>query len=65
MDSFDFNLFDESKARVFGEIIVSKSPSLDMECKLSDLPADKILPEDWIKKLKGLINIDINKHQEN
>ncbi len=60
MDSFDFNLFDESKARVFGEIIVSKSPSLDMECKLSDLPADKILPEDWIKKLKGLINIDIN-----
>ena len=60
MDSFDFNLFDESRARVFGEIIASKSPSLDIECKLSDLPADKILPEDWIKKLKGLINIDIN-----
>ena len=33
---------------------------LDVECKLSDLPADMILPEDWIKKLKGLINIDIN-----
>ena len=60
MDSFDFNLFDESRARLFGEIIASKSPSLDIECKLSDLPADKILPEDWIKKLKGLINIDIN-----
>ncbi len=60
MDSFDFNLFDESRARLFGEIIPSKSPSLDIECKLSDLPADKILPEDWIKKLKGLINIDIN-----
>ena len=60
MDSFDFNLFDESRARAFGEIIASKSPSLDIECKLSDLPADKILPEDWIKKLKGLINIDIN-----
>ena len=60
MDSFDFNLFDDSRARLFGEIIASKSPSLDIECKLSDLPADKILPEDWIKKLKGLINIDIN-----
>ena len=60
MDSFDFNLFDESRARLFGEIIASKSPSLDIECKLSDLPADKILPEDWIKKLKGLINININ-----
>ena len=60
MDSFDFNLFDESRARLFGEIIASNSPSLDIECKLSDLPADKILPEDWIKKLKGLINININ-----
>ena len=60
MDSFDFNLFDESKARIFGEVIASKPPFLDVECKLSDLPADMILPEDWIKKLKGLINIDIN-----
>ena len=60
MDSFDFNLFDESTARIFGEVIASKPPFLDVECKLSDLPADMILPEDWIKKLKGLINIDIN-----
>ena len=60
MDSFDFNLFDESKARIFGEVIASKPLFLDVECKLSDLPADMILPEDWIKKLKGLINIDIN-----
>ena len=60
MDSFDFNLFDESKARIFGEVIASNPPFLDVECKLSDLPADMILPEDWIKKLKGLINIDIN-----
>ena len=60
MDSFDFNLFDESRARIFGEVIASKPPFLDVECKLSDLPADMILPEDWIKKLKGLINIDIN-----
>ena len=60
MDSFDFNLFDESTARIFGEVIASNPPFLDVECKLSDLPADMILPEDWIKKLKGLINIDIN-----
>ena len=60
MDSFDFNLLDESKSRIFGEVIASKPPFLDVECKLSDLPADMILPEDWIKKLKGLINIDIN-----
>ena len=60
MDSFDFNLFDESKARIFGEVIASEPPFLDVECKLSDLPADMVLPEDWIKKLKGLINIDIN-----
>ena len=58
--SVNFNVFDSSNVRIFGEIDSSKKIPANIECKISELPTNKVLPEDWVKKLKGQMNVDIS-----
>lgn len=60
IDSVNFNVFDSSNVRIFGEIDSSKKIPANIECKISEMPTNKVLPEDWVKKLKGQMNVDIS-----
>ena len=61
IDGIDFIFYEKSKARVFGNIRKdSDIINLNIDSKLSNIPAEKILTDDWIKKLKGQVDLDLN-----
>jgi hypothetical protein len=62
IDRAAFSLFDNSRLGFNGEVRFSggHSPILDLKAGLRNVPAKEILPEDWVKRLKGIVEADVD-----
>ena len=61
IDGIDFHFYEKSKARVFGNVRKEDDIiNLNVDSKLSNIPVENILADDWIKKLKGQVDLDLN-----
>ena len=55
VDHAEFGFYDSARLDATGEVSFESGGELALRLAVNDLPADKVLPEDWIKRLKGTI----------
>ena len=61
IDRSDFRLFQNASLSVSGELQFNQDGNLcSLQSNLRDVPASELLTEDWIKKLKGQIDVDLD-----
>lgn len=62
IDRAAFSLFGNSRLGFTGEVGFpgDNSPMLDLKAVLRNVPAKEILPEDWVKRLKGIVEADVD-----
>ena len=61
IDGIDLLFYKNSRARIYGKVIRANDGfNLNIDSRVSDVPVEKILNNDWIKKLKGDVEVDIN-----
>ena len=61
IDGIDLLFYKTSRARVYGKIIKGDDGfNLNIDSKVNAVPAEKFLNDDWIKKLKGEVEVDVN-----
>ena len=59
VDHAEFKLYDEVSLSANGEVKMGgEKPALDLEVRVRNLPAEKVLSEDWAKKLTGTVEVD-------
>ena len=60
IDGIDLLFYKNSRARIYGKVIRANDGfNLNIDSRVSDVPVEKILNDDWIKKLKGEVEVDI------
>ena len=61
IDGIDLLFYKNSRARIYGKVIRANDGfNLNIDSRVSDVPVEKILNDDWIKKLKGDVEVDIS-----
>ena len=61
IDRSDFRLYENSSLVVSGDVEFDQNQTAwDIQSNLRDVPASELLAEDWIKRLKGVIDVDVN-----
>ena len=62
IDRASLTLFESSSLSLNGEVQLTdgQSPELDLHALLRNVPARELLPEDWIKRLKGIVEADVD-----
>ena len=62
IDRAALSLFDNSSLSLNGEVNLAGGlpPTLDLKALLRNVPAKEILPEDWVKRLKGIVEADVD-----
>ena len=62
IDRAALTLFESSSLSVNGEVQLSddKPLVLDLHALLRNVPARELLPEDWVKRLKGIVEADVD-----
>ncbi|MDC0049497.1 hypothetical protein OAL09_09170 [Verrucomicrobia bacterium] len=61
IDRSDFRLYENSSLSVSGDVAFNQDGrSWNIRSNLRDVPASELLVDDWIKRLKGSIDVDLN-----
>ncbi|NCG27898.1 MAG: hypothetical protein GWP42_10205, partial [Verrucomicrobiales bacterium] len=61
IDRSDFRLYENSSLSVSGDVAFNQDGrSWNIRSNLRDVPAAELLVDDWIKRLKGSIDVDLN-----
>ncbi|MEO1859245.1 MAG: hypothetical protein ABGZ19_05055, partial [Verrucomicrobiales bacterium] len=61
IDRSDFRLFKNSSLSVSGDVEFNQDEtSWSIRSNLRDVPASELLADDWIKRLKGTIDVDLD-----
>jgi hypothetical protein len=62
IDRASLSLFDNARLSLNGEVKLDSgnSPELDLNARFRNVPASEILPEDWTKRLKGVVEVDVD-----
>jgi len=61
IDRSDFRLFENSSLSVSGDVEFNQDEtSWSLRSNLRDVPASELLADDWIKRLKGAIDVDLD-----
>ena len=60
IDRSNFRLYENSSLVVSGDVEFDQSQTTwDIQSNLRDVPASELLADDWIKRLKGFIDVDL------
>ncbi|MCP4847312.1 MAG: hypothetical protein GY899_05110 [Verrucomicrobiaceae bacterium] len=62
IDRAAFELFDDSTVNLNGEVKLAAASDqvLDLKARFRSVPAKELLPEDWVKRLKGMVEAEVD-----